>query len=591
MKRRAVLSGMAALSAAPLLTGVPGVAHAEETTGAVTGPPTVTPADLTFPRRPPTLRPGSAREAGLTPEHLEQLVPTTSEYLHTSPPSFPGAVVLAARNGVIVEHAAVGHAVRYSGWDDQAKVPVELPAEEWVPTSTDTIFDMASVTKLFTSVLATQLISAGDLDPQAPVIDYLPEFASLDPAKAAVRIHHLYRHISGQIAFINMYTLPDNESRMRAIYAKALQREPGSGYEYSDLNLIVLAEVMSRITGLALDTLVADRITGPLGLTDTGFNPPEDKLHRIAATEFQPWTGRGMIRGSVHDENAWSFGGVAGHAGIFSTARDLAVFGQMVLNGGEYDGARVLSQDAVRLMITNTNAQFGESAARGVGWQIDQRFFMDALTSPVSVGHTGYTGTCITVDPLSGTLLVLLANRVHPTREWGGVSTYRRGPARVVARAIPVKPPRGRDAWFSGQQDAATATLTLGLEAPLTDGRIEFALWFDTETTDRGQLESTADGVNWTPVPLDHEVDRHHWQTDGTGFSGFQGRRWGTASARLSAGTNGLRWSYRCDSVYQGRGVYLRDVEIRDGRRLVFDSRRPRDNASFEAVGWTESEN
>ncbi|GAA4920877.1 CubicO group peptidase (beta-lactamase class C family) [Stackebrandtia albiflava] len=586
MRRRAVLTGMAALSAAPLLSGT---GHAEETAGTPTGPPTVTPQDIRFPRRPPVLRPGTAAEAGLTPEHLAELIPELTGHMHTSPPSFPGAVVLVARHGVVAETAAIGHAVRYASWDDENDVPVALPADQWVPMTTDTIFDMASVTKLFTSVLATQLVWEGSLDPDAPVTRYLPEFASLDPDKAAVTVDQLYRHVSGQIAFINMYSLPDDEARMRAIYARPLQREPGSGYEYSDLNLIVLAEVMCRITGDTLDGMVAARITGPLGMTDTGFNPPEDRWHRVAATEYQPWTGRGMIRGSVHDENAWSFGGVAGHAGIFSTAADLAVFGQTVLNGGEYDGVRILPQDAVRAMITNTNAEFGPSAARGIGWQIDQRFYMDALTSPVTAGHTGYTGTSITVDPLSGTLLVLLTNRVHPTREWGTVSTYRRGPARVVARSVPVEPRHGRRAWFGGQRDGFTATLTAPMRRALDDGSAEFSLWYDTESTDHARLLASPDGTTWTAVDLTVETDDHRWSTTDGALAGFQGRQWCRAHGDLPAGTTVLRWSYESDPAYQGRGVYITDVRVRDGHRLVFDSRRPRDDDAFVAVGWTRA--
>nr|WP_277606007.1 serine hydrolase [Glycomyces sp. L485] len=502
-------------------------------------------------------------------------------------PSFPGFTVLAALDGVVVKHAAAGHRLRYASWEDETDTAVELPADQWEPTSTDTLFDLASISKLFTATVTGRLIDEG-LDLAAPVVEYLPEFDGLDPAKTPITMGQLLSHASGMISFIRLYDLPDDRARMEEIYARPLRRAPGSGYEYSDLNLIVLAEALERATGSGLDDLVAEFVTGPLGMADTGYNPPPEALHRVAATEYQPWTGRGMIRGSVHDENAWSFGGVAGHAGIFSTAWDLAVFGQMVLNGGRYGDATVLSEATARLVFTDASPGLGAGAARGLGWQLGQRWYMEAMSSPVTAGHTGYTGTSIVLDPLAGTMLVLLSNRVHPTRGRGTVSSYRRAASRPMGRAVPVTPRTGREAWYSGQADGTTATLTAPLHAPVDRGSVEFALWYDTESSDVGTLEASADGETWTSVPLDLCAGGHRWQTDGS-FAGFSGRQWIDARAELPDGTGRLRWTYASGPDYQGRGVYVDKVRVRQGWKIVFNSSLPQDDSRFEAEGWYPS--
>jgi CubicO group peptidase (beta-lactamase class C family) len=586
MKRRWVLGGLAAAAATPLLGTVCGVAHAE-TAGPASGPPTITPDDLRFHRR--RLRPGSPREAGLLPEYVERIVPDAATYLEPGEgrpkPSHAGFVVLAARKGVIVSHDAGGYAVRYSGYDADTDTGVELPAGEWVPMAPDTIFDMASVSKLFTSMVATQLAAEDRLDLDAPVADYIPAFAAGDPDKAPITLMHLLRHVSGLKSWINLTTQPDNAARMQAIYDSPLQRPPGSGYEYSDLNLITLGAIIELVTDSTLDAQVAERITGPLGLDDTGYNPPESWLDRIAATEYQ--AGRGVVRGRVHDENAHSFGGVAGHAGVFSTAADMAVFGQLILNGGSYDGVRLLSEDWVRKLLTNYNADLPAEAGRGLGWQLDQRFYMDAMTSPLTAGHTGFTGTCLVLDPLSESLYVLLTNRVHPTRNWGSTSEYRRAPARDLARALPVDP-HGRRAWFGGQADATTATLTLPLDNAVADGRVEFRLWFDTEPTDTGELlTATASGA-WQRVGLRLQGGGHQWDTDGS-FAGFEGRQWLSARAIVPDGTTRLRWTYVTDAIQQGRGVYVDDVKVYSEGRCVFDGEHGHDADRFEADGWVAS--
>lgn len=593
MRRPRLVVLPAALLVAGLALGLP--AEATDAQGHEDGPPTVTGADLKFTHPSRTLSDGSAGEAGLLQEYVERIVPSAAAYMEPGGPSgpnpsHPGFAVLAARDGVIVEHDARGHELRYAGWDASTGTPIELPPDEWEPMQPDTIFDMASVTKLFTSLVVTQMAERGELDLDAPVITYIPEFGQND--KDEITIKQLLTHTSGLRAWLPLYSAyPTPEERIAAVYASTLQSNatPGGQYIYSDLGLITLGKVIEQITGSPLDQVVAERITEPLGMDDTMYNPPESLHHRVAATEDMPWTGRGIVRGEVHDENAWSLDGVAGHAGIFSTVSDMAILGQMILNGGRYGDARILSEDSVRAMLTNLNTGLGGSASRGLGWQLDQRFFMDAMTSPVTTGHTGYTGTSLVVDPLSDSLLVLHTNRVHPTREWGTVSSYRRAPAREMARAVPVKPAVGSDAWYSGQQDATTVSLTAPLASPADNGVLSFRLWYDTESTDVGRLlASTDDGSTWEPVPMDLRTSNHRWSTEGT-FSGFSGRQWLAARAELPAETTHVRWSYAADSIYQGRGVYVDGVRVVDRTGVLFNGERPADAERFGSDGWVES--
>ena len=579
MRRRHLL---AALGSVPILGAMSGSAMASPVRPVVEGPPTVNPEDLEF--RPRVLRSGTAADAGLDPVRVDRIAPDTAAFMEPGPdrpePCHPGFVVLAARDGVVVTHDAGGYAVRYASYDADTDTAVELPRSQWVPMTDDTVFDLASVSKLFTSMVATQLAAEGRLDLDATVTTYLPEFAGTDPDKASITLMHLLRHVSGLKSWINLTAHPDNAARMAAIYDSPLQREPGSGYEYSDLNLITMGVIIETVTGSTLDVEVAERITGPLGMTDTCYNPPESMLDRIAATEYQDGV---MVRGRVHDENAHAFGGVAGHAGVFSTAADLAVFAQTILNGGEYDGHRLLSQEWVRALLTNHSPDLPPEAARGLGWQIDQRFYMDALSSPVSVGHTGFTGTCLTVDPLSGSILILLTNRVHPTRNRGTASDYRRPAARDLAYAIPVRPEHGRDAWYTGTADNTVATLTADLPHAVDDGRVHFKLWSDTEPTDVTELVVTSDAVTWQPVTVDLTGAGHHWTTDAV--SGFAGRRWIDAWADLPAGTTGVAWRHTTDANQHGRGVYVDRVKVVAGHRVVFDGDGA-DRGRFTADGW-----
>ena len=245
-----------------------------------------------------------------------------------------------------------------------------------------------------------QQVEAGRIDLDRTVASYIPAFAA--NGKEAVTVRQLLTHTSGFPAWLPLWSAyPTPEARIQAVYDAKLVNPPGSTYLYSDLNMITAGKLVELVTGTPLDQVVHDRITGPLGMRDTGYNPPASELDRIAATEYQTAPPRGMVRGSVHDENAWSLNGVAGHAGVFSTADDLAVLAQTIINGGSYGRTRILSEDSVDALLHNENAAFPGNS-HGLGFELDQRWYMDGLSGPETAGHTGYTGTSIVIDRRAG---------------------------------------------------------------------------------------------------------------------------------------------------------------------------------------------
>jgi CubicO group peptidase (beta-lactamase class C family) len=374
--------------------------------------------------------PGRVLRSQPRPEYAQRLAAAVARYLAPTPdhphhPWYPGAVVLTALAGDILAHEAVGDAVRYGPG------PVELPPDQRVPARPDTIYDLASLTKLFTAVLALRLVECGTLDLDKRVSWYLPAFGG----KAEVTVAMLLTHTAGLPGDMDLAPYPDRPSRLAAVLAAPPVSPPGTRFGYSDVGFITLGVLVERLAGGRLDDLVAAHITGPLGMRDTGFAPLAALWPRVAATEYMPWTGRGVVRGQVHDEAAWALGGVAGHAGLFGTAVDVAVFGQMLANGGEYAGARVLREPTVARMLANWNAGLGPTAAHGLGVALDQPEYMGALSGPRTFGHTGFTGTSLVVRQDRGAIAVLLTNRVHPDRRWGTIYPPRRTVADSLAAA------------------------------------------------------------------------------------------------------------------------------------------------------------
>ncbi|UVS76597.1 serine hydrolase [Actinokineospora sp. UTMC 2448] len=525
-----------------------------------------------------TLRPGTPQQAGLDPAPIDAAAEAIAAWTRPAPqrPLFSGAVALMVHDGVIVHHSAVGQALRYA---DAAGT--ELPAEQQVPMRPDTVFDVASVSKLFTSLAVMCLVEDGEVAVTDPVAEHVPEFAA--NGKAAITVEQLLTHTSGMEPWIPLWRdWPDRESRLRAALERAPRDEPGTRYVYSDLNLIALGVLVERVSGVGLDEFLAQRITGPLGLDDTGYNPTD--VERTAATEYQATPPRGMVRGQVHDENAWSLGGVAGHAGVFSTARDLAVLAQTILNGGQYGGTRVLKPETVRAMLTDYNTEFPGNA-HGLGFELDQRWYMGGLSGPRTAGHTGFTGTSLVIDPASRSIAILLTNRVHPSRSWGSINKARETWATGLARAMAVPPKHGPTTWFAAQADASTATLTTPELAPRGPVRVAFDAFVDSEGTDPLTVEYTVDGAEWRTAVL-QAAGRGAPRGDQTGLAGSGHRSWWSVHAELPyAAMLTIRWRSTTDGRYTGRGIHLDRILVTDSDGILLNGEKQ--PHLMLPVGWT----
>ena len=523
------------------------------------------------------LRDSTPAKAGLDPAPIDAALTQVDAWTRpsgTTKPMYAGAVTLLGHDGKIVTRAATGWALKYADAEG-----TELPSDQQIPMRTDTIFDLASVSKLFTSIVIMQLVEKGKIGLDTPIASYAPEFA--ENGKGAITVRQALTHTTGLPSWLPLWsTGKDPAERIHLALTAKLLNPPGTTYLYSDLNLITLGEVAHRVTGKTLDKLVADGITKPLRMRDTGYNPRDQR--RTAATEYEASPPRGMVWGSVHDENAWSLDGVAGHAGVFSTADDLAVLAQTFLNGGSYAGARILKESSVTAMITNFNQAFpGDD--HGLGFELDQRWYMSGLSGPRTAGHTGFTGTSLVIDFDSRSFAILLTNRVHPSRNWGSNNPARRTVAQALALALGVSPRHGKDAWFSGTTDNATATLAAKVAVPAEGAKLAFDLFVDTEDTDLLYLETSTDGTTWTKLPFTVRDRGSVIDTDGS-ISGSGDRHWHQATAELAPGDQTIRWRYTTDPLYQGRGVYVDGVKITSGDGVLLDGERTPE--SFTASGW-----
>ncbi|GAA1686476.1 serine hydrolase domain-containing protein [Fodinicola feengrottensis] len=331
------------------------------------------------------------------------------------PPVFPSAVLVVARDGEPLLRHAVGDAVRFKVGGDL------LPPQDRVPARTDTIYDLASVTKLFTAVVAVRMTERGLLDLAAPVVEYVPAFGT-----PAITVRMLLTHTSGLEPDLPLWRdWGSRQERLEAVLTRPPVNPPGGGHLYSDLNMITLGVVLEAVTGRRLDELVRDCVTGPLAMASTGFNPPAAVQDRVAATEDESYAGRGMVRGEVHDESSWALGGVSGHAGLFSTADDLATFGRAIVEGG----GGILSEESARMLTVG-------GGEHGLGFELAAHRYMGALADTGAYGHTGFTGTSLVVDPASRAVVVLLTNRVHPDRRGPSVNPVRAAVGDIVAGAL-----------------------------------------------------------------------------------------------------------------------------------------------------------
>nr|WSX75028.1 serine hydrolase [Streptomyces sp. NBC_00899] len=507
------------------------------------------------------LRPGTPGDAGLDAAPIDAFERRMAGWEDPAAGTgylFPGATTLMAHDGVVVERGAGGYAVKYADAAD------ELPPDQWVPARTDTIYDLASLSKLFTSIVAMQQLEAGRIDLGTPVAHYIPEFAT--GGKGDITVEQLLTHTSGFDAdpvpsLWQGYS--DVPAREKAVLDAVPINPPGSTYLYSDLNMLSMQLVLEKVTGKPLDALVRDGITTPLHMTDTGYNPPADKLPRIAATEYQTSPARGMVRGQVHDENSWALGGVAGHAGVFSTVDDLAVLAQTILNGGTYKGHRILGGNSVRLMEQNFNQAFpGDS--HGLGFELDQIWYMGGLSGPQTLGHTGYTGTSLVIDPQSRSFVILLSNRVHPTRTTPSTNPPRRAIGVAMSQAMRVAAPGGGPLWYSGQGGATTSTLTTGPLTATAPVDVDFSAFVNTESTDPLVVEDSTDGgATWHALPLTATGPGAPAGTP-TSLSGQAVRAWWHVHTQVPqpSGALQLRWRYTTDPVYEGRGITLAHLSL-----------------------------
>lgn len=306
-----------------------------------------------------------------------------------------------------------------------------VPTEE--PMTDDTIFDAASLTKVVATTPAIMLlIERGQVSLDDPVAKYLPEFAVEN--KGEITVRQLLTHTSGLRPDISLK--PDwtgYDEAIRLCCAEKLGSAPGEKVTYSDTGMILVGEIVRRVAGEPLDKFVKREIYDQLGMKDTGFNPPKEKLGRIAPTEVE---GDTPVRGVVHDPRARRMGGVAGHAGLFFTAADLDCYARMLLNLGELNGVRIFKPETVKLM-TSVQTPPSVSARRGLGWDIDSSYSgpRGKLFPLGSYGHTGWTGTSLWIDPFSKTLLIFLSNRNHPT-EKGSVLALRAKLGTLAAEAV-----------------------------------------------------------------------------------------------------------------------------------------------------------
>ncbi|HEY0098113.1 MAG TPA: serine hydrolase domain-containing protein, partial [Pyrinomonadaceae bacterium] len=347
----------------------------------------------------------------------------------------PGAVVLAARRGRVVWRKAYGARA------------VEPARELMTP---DTIFDAASLTKVVATATSIMiLVERGQVRLSDPVSRYLPEVK--DGGRERVTIEQLLTHRAGYAPDFDLgERWTGYDEALKRLASERLQNAAGTRFVYSDIGFIALGEVVKRVSGETLDLFARKNIFEPLRMHDTGFNPRAALRTRIAPTERRraqaaylggkPESvgaeGERWLRGEVHDPTAFRMAGVAGHAGLFSTADDLAIYCQMILNGGTYGGVRILSPLGVATM-TRPRAVTDEGGARGLGWDIASSFSGNRgdLFPLGSFGHTGFTGTSLWLDPASETFVVFLSNRVHPDGK-GDVGALRGRVASIVASSL-----------------------------------------------------------------------------------------------------------------------------------------------------------
>jgi uncharacterized protein YbbC (DUF1343 family)/CubicO group peptidase (beta-lactamase class C family) len=379
------------------------------------------------------LRNAPPESVSLSTARLAQIDSAIAEEISNK--RLPGAVVLVGRKGRLVWRKAYG---------SRALEPMREPM------TPETIFDLASLTKVVATATSIMiLVERGKLRLSDPVSLHLPELKG--EGRERITIEQLLTHVSGYAPDFDLRERwTGYDEAIKRLIKEPLRNPPGSRFSYSDIGFITLGEVVARVGGMPLDKFARKNIFGPLGMNHTGFRPGAVLRTRIAPTERRRGQlnylgdtavnvgaeGEVWLRGQVHDPTSYRMDGVAGHAGLFSTANDLAIYCQMILNGGSYGGVRILAPLTVAEM-TRPRIVSSSGGTRGLGWDMNTSFSTNRgeLFPLGSFGHTGFTGTSIWIDPASEMFVVFLSNRVHPDGK-GDVGPLRGRVASIIAASV-----------------------------------------------------------------------------------------------------------------------------------------------------------
>src|SRR5438477_9762479 len=391
---------------------------------------------------------------------------------------YPGASVVVGRKGAAVFEKGFGKL----SWSESS---TGVDAQR-------TIYDVASLTKVVGTTTAIMILfDEKKIGLDDPVVNYIPTFGGGD--KDRVTIRQLLTHTSGLPAGRDIWRIAQTPLEARAlVLSTPLEGRPGAQYIYSDLGADVLGLLVEVVAGEPLDKFLNRRVFEPLGMNETMFRPADSLRYRIAPTEVTPPRGY-PLRGEVHDENAYALGGVAGHAGLFSTAADLSVFAQMMLNGGEYNGVQIISKPTVELF---TSRAFGH---RALGWDTAEGDYGSGrFLGPTAYGHTGFTGTSMWIDPEREMFVILLTNRVHAARALR--------PAKVISDV---------------RADLSDAAVLSVIDGPKVSGSRTF----------RADRE-----VGWNPAPRAvrrrHGSSRHHTIASATSRSRSSAKKSGSSKKK-----------------------------------------------------------
>ena len=331
--------------------------------------------------------------------------------------AFPGAFAVVGRHDRVLAQLGVGQL----DWE-----PSPVPDEH-------SLWDIASLTKVVGMTTAVmQLVEQGRVDLDAPLQRYLPGWTGTH--KDRVRVRDVLTHSSGLPAWRPLYKeAASAESALALVYYTPLDTVPRLRMVYSDLGAILLGQLVERVSGMSLDAYLERHVFTPLGMRSTGYRPAPSLWPRVAPTEFDPWRQR-ELRGEVHDENAFALGGVSGHAGLFSSGHDMARFARMLLGGGSLDGVRVVGAETIRRFTARQDSALSH---RALGWETATGSNSGGhRLSARAFGHTGFTGTSIWIDPERDIFIVLLTNRVNPTRQNPRIAAVRVALADSVLGAL-----------------------------------------------------------------------------------------------------------------------------------------------------------